>query len=262
MARLLMDNLKKCKSICVLLVLSMSLVFATGCSSEDENAPGKEYYFQAPDVASDECVAPSFPSETFVINSNTNTLVTGELQLKINKMEIFDNLNDANISPNDVTANHVSYSFTNGRDMFLMYPYYFDGETGQLVDDCYLFMFEAEITNVDAEYKNPYDETQSTCFELLNIFSLHDFSYDSNEGTLGSGGVAYFAEGRQSETSGHDGMFDLNKGETKTLHFGFLGFDRCESPFTRMGITLGGSGYEAVVYWFDASELIAELKNK
>lgn len=140
------------------------------------------------------------------------------------------------------------------------YPTYFDNDTGKMLYDFYMFVFEIEITNINAKstrYNNkPY------LFNLSGLFGLVNRSGE----TPYYGELSYFKEVVDEDDDGYFGYkCEINPGETKTIHFGyFLYQDNSERPFSRIGMTKDVSAANLddtdVFYWFDMSDIIDKMK--
>ena len=147
------------------------------------------------------------------------------------------------------------------------YPEIFDMETGLLRYGCYIFVFEIELTNIDAlsdtthySINNPNEFRISGMFNLVNR---------SGEKPI-YGQLCYFTEELDANSEGEHDILSyhlvINPGETKTIHLGyFLIGDESEHPYSRMGLADEGhtSTYDdsTVFLWFDMSDVISKENN-
>ena len=149
------------------------------------------------------------------------------------------------------------------------YPNNFDEETGQLKFDTHIFVFEVDITNIDAVAD--ITELGVENVNQFNFASSFYFYNRSDHNDLGdtrpiSASVCYMEEGLDAE----DKLFyaEIPQGETKTLHLGyFMWPDNSEHPYTCIGLDclgnmLGDYDESKMLLWFDLSKAVAEIQNQ
>ena len=144
------------------------------------------------------------------------------------------------------------------------YPDVFDITTGILKNNCHIFVFEIELTNIDArsDVDNYYIKSYNE-FRISGMFYLLNRSGE----TPYYGKLCYFAEAPDSDNENTNLSYHLviSPGETKTIHLGyFLPEDESEHPYSRMGLADEGhtSTYDdnTVFLWFDMSDMISKEK--
>ena len=144
------------------------------------------------------------------------------------------------------------------------YPDIFDKETGKLKFDTHIFVFEVDITNIDA-----VADITELGVENVNQFNFASSFYFYNRSDLSdtqpfSADVCYMIEGLDAE----DRLFyaEIPQGETKTLHLGYYMWpDNSEHPYTRIGLDCFGNMYgdydeSKMLLWFDLSKAVAEIQ--
>ena len=144
------------------------------------------------------------------------------------------------------------------------YPDVFDITTGILKNNCHIFVFEIELTNIDArsDVDNYYIKSYNE-FRISGMFYLLNRSGE----TPYYGKLCYFAEAPESDNENTELSYHLviSPGETKTIHLGyFLLEDESNNPYNKMGLANEGktSTYDdnTVFLWFDMSDVIAKEK--
>ena len=142
------------------------------------------------------------------------------------------------------------------------YPEIFDAETGLLRNGCHIFVFEIELTNVDAR-----SDTRDSGINSLNEFRISGmFNLVNRSGQKPNyADLCYFAEAPDGDSESLSYHVIINPGETKTIHLGyFMVGDESEHPYSRMGLADEGhtSTYDdsTIFLWFDMSDVISKEK--
>ena len=142
------------------------------------------------------------------------------------------------------------------------YPEIFDAETGLLRNGCHIFVFEIELTNVDAR-----SDTSDSGINSINEFRISGmFNLVNRSGQKPNyGKPCYFAEAPDGDSESLSYHVIINPGETKTIHLGyFMVGDESEHPYSRMGLADEGhtSTYDdsTIFLWFDMSDVISKEK--
>ena len=157
--------------------------------------------------------------------------------------------------------NYTDYSkYSDGNLYIYDYPDWFDIETGVILNDCCILVFEIELNNNNSRstlYKNnPF------MFNLSGIFYLINRSSQKPEYE----GMIYFKEEIEQDNTGYCSFIhEIKPGEKHIIHLGFLCKpDNSDKPFSRMGLSADGpsSTYDDndVFYWFDMSDVISKEK--
>ena len=157
--------------------------------------------------------------------------------------------------------NYTDYSkYSDGNLYIYDYPDWFDIETGVILNDCCILVFEIELNNNNSRstlYKNnPF------MFNLSGIFYLINRSSQKPEYE----GMIYFKEEIEQDNTGYCSFIhEIKPGEKHIIHLGFLCKpDNSDKPFSRMGLSADGpsSTYDDndVFYWFDMSNVISKEK--
>ena len=143
------------------------------------------------------------------------------------------------------------------------YPEIFDAETGLLRNGCHIFVFEIELTNVDAR-----SDTRDSGINSLNEFRISGmFNLVNRSGQKPNyADLCYFAEAPDEDSESLSYHVIINPGETKTIHLGyFMVGDESEHPYSRMGLADEGhtSTYDdsTIFLWFDMSDVISKENN-
>ena len=142
------------------------------------------------------------------------------------------------------------------------YPEIFDAETGLLRNGCHIFVFEIELTNVDAQ-----SDTRDSGINSINEFRISGmFNLVNRSGQKPNyADLCYFAEAPDGDSESLSYHVIINPGETKTIHLGyFMVGDESEHPYSRMGLADEGhtSTYDdsTIFLWFDMSDVISKEK--
>ena len=140
------------------------------------------------------------------------------------------------------------------------YPEIFDAETGLLRNGCHIFVFEIELTNVDAQ-----SDTRDSGINSINEFRVSGmFNLVNRSGQKPNyADLCYFAEAPDGDSESLSYHVIINPGETKTIHLGyFMVGDESDHPYSRMGLADEGhtSTYDdsTVFLWFDMSDVISK----
>ena len=140
------------------------------------------------------------------------------------------------------------------------YPEIFDAETGLLRNGCHIFVFEIELTNVDAQ-----SDTRDSGINSINEFRISGmFNLVNRSGQKPNyADLCYFAEAPDGDSESLSYHVIINPGETKTIHLGyFMVGDESDHPYSRMGLADEGhtSTYDdsTVFLWFDMSDVISK----
>lgn len=196
-----------------------------------------------------------------------DTLVNdGEMYYTLKNVTVVQKLNDANISPDDLdTEASVACNVGTEQQMNLINPlnanprlsdkaFLFDKETGELADNCYLLIFEIDVTN--NSMKNKYNS-----WSQENIFTLNTLPgiiVKRNDGIFDPCyEIGYFNESGQCAVDQYP-CFELNIGETKSFVIGYFVYDASENPLSQLGFFYKWEypfNQNNVIYWFDLSEL-------
>lgn len=179
----------------------------------------------------------------------------GSFKYKINSVSIYDNLYATGVKSSDISSylkyvgRQVVYQYdengkliTNsegyiGADFYVDFSDMCNEKTGELTDNCYLFEYEIELTNIDANFSeelSTFDYNNTSCF--YDFFRL--VIYDKNSATHRNFiQPAYLKENNRKLTGAYN-TFKLKKGETKKFHVGFVVIDNNADCFEQMGVTL------------------------
>lgn len=226
-----------------------------------------------------------FPKEPIVMTLSTEKKssydlpgnIDGTIKYIINGVEIYDSLSEAGIAYSELLenfrlgeSNYRIYSANQKKSIDINSNNLVDGKTGKFIDDCYLLVFEVEMTNVDAVYDvqdSTFNYLNTDIFRGIDLFTLsyyHRITQFFPE-EYGVSSLVYVKEDAKAE-SGVPGTVKLPKGQPTKLHLGFIVFDSTGEAFTRMGLKLCGEASfdecseKGHIYWFNMSKMIEEYK--
>lgn len=252
-------------------IFCISLIFLTGivgCKGEKQNSDAEisQYGELLPD---EEIITEKLIGQEFTVDSEES--VNGTIKYQFKNIVAYDNIYDmVGMELKENIDRPAFYGIDKNAvtDQHIIYPNYFDNDTGKLMDGYYIFVFEIDVTNVDATstlYDNPYLFNFSGLFRLVNR---------SGEKPVYARG-AYFKEDAINDDVNDfvSWKCEIKQGETKTIYMGYMFdvLDTSETPFSRMGLTsiyggntTKGSTYSDnyVFFWFDMSDIIADMENK
>lgn len=189
----------------------------------------------------------------------------GSFKYKINSVNIYDNLYATGAKSKDINPLlksdnvQVIYKYDeNGKvtdeSRWFGFSYMCNEKTGSLIDNCYLFEFEIELTNIDADFSDNYNNI--SCFH--DFFDLVKYDEVSSSGHFNSVAAAYLKENNSGAT-GKWGTFVLNKGKTKTFHVGFMVMDNNAGAFEQMGVCLGDND---TIQYINVTKIIEDFEKK
>lgn len=251
------------------MVLIFTLCFLTtivGCKDESKtsNSDDTKYGELLPD---DKIITQQLIGQEFTFDMEES--ISGTIKYQFRNIAVYDNIYDmVGTELKSDIANPAFYGIDKNAvtDQHIMYPDYFDYNTGKIMDGYYFFVFEVKITNIDAKnalYDNPYLFNFSGLFRVVNrsgkkpVYARH----------------AYFKEVGSSQTNKEvTWRSQIEPGETKTIYFGYMFdvLDTSDKPYSKMGLTSiyggntsKGSTYSDnnIFYWFDLSEIINDLQD-
>lgn len=252
-------------------IFCISLIFLTGmvsCKGQKQNSDAEisEYGELLPD---EEIVTEKLIGQEFTVDSEES--VNGTIRYQFKNIVAYDNIYDmVGMELKENIDRPAFYGIDKNAvaDQHVIYPDYFDIDTGKLMDGYYIFVFEIDVTNIDATsvlYDNPY------LFNLSGLFRVVNRS--GKKAVYATG--AYFKEADVNDDVNDFPSWrcEVKQGETKTIYMGYMFdvLDTSEKPFSRMGLTCiyGGNTPEGstysdsnIFYWFDMSDIISDIKNK
>ena len=222
-----------------------------------------------------------FPEEPIVVTQSIEKdsafdlpgNIDGTIEYVIKNVEIFDNLQDAGISYSELfdrfTSGDLNYQFYSAdekKTINMASNNLINGKTNQFIDDCYLLMFEVEITNVNAVYDvqdSRFNYLNTDIFRGTDLFTL--YSYNETLGEYSHSNLVYVKENAEAET-GVWGTVKLSKGQPAKLHIGFIVFDNSNNAFSEMGLKFCEKSIDycdenGYIYWFNMSKMIEDYKN-
>ena len=223
-----------------------------------------------------------FPEEEIECEFNNNYCDTGSYKYKINSLTIYDNLNDAGVKASELNKNlefirpQYVHSFNEKgirSTRAIKQSELVDKKTGELVDNAYIFEFEIELTNIDANCSfdgSMFNFDKTSYFQGDSFFSLGTYDkYDSHATPEYQHiSIAYLKESNQNETN-YSCTFKMEPGKTTTVHVGFMAIDNNVGGFEQMFIHIGSkrsseaSASNPRYVFFNASKAIDEFeKNK
>lgn len=157
----------------------------------------------------------------------------GSMKYTINAINVYDNLYAAGATADDINKSR----FENGSYLFYdedveMYikslPQLCDTETGALKENAYLVEYEIALTNVDIA---------QSVFDLDGFISCHVYDTNNNHSQMDRVAAVYVKEHNSDDTT----KFTLNKGETRTLHIGFVVPDNNAGSLQQIGLGIDDS---------------------
>ena len=110
----------------------------------------------------------------------------------------------------------------------------FNSKTGKLNEGFYLVEYEIELTNVDS-HLSVFDDS---IFRLLT-YCNYTQEYGRSDSLVGVP-QAYILE-HDPEPSGDNDTFTLKKGQTRTLHVGFIVNDNHRGSLSQIGLSVGSA---------------------
>lgn len=210
-----------------------------------------------------------FPQGPFEVNGKydpndifSTAKLSGSLNYLIRSVEIVENIRNKGIDPVEFSPmleydGNVTVTLYDNKVLSLTSPYFFDGETGDLLG-CSMLLFQIEITNINASFNtsdSSFDYTNMSVFRGDEMFHL---IYTCN-GTNMEAPLAYIKSTSVSETSNWS-SFKIEKGETATLDIGFIVGNRSEDVFSNIGLYVGENikSDNNNIHWFNMSKVFAK----
>ena len=230
-----------------------------------------------------------FPKDPIVVTQSIEKdsafekgVLDGTFKYVIKNVEIYDNLQDAKIAISDLPdslgqtrARLLIRGFDGKKAISIPGSYVLDGRTGKFIDDCYLLIFELDITNIDVMYYESdsiFDYLNTDIFRTDGLFKLYIYNENFEEDSYASSAngyvdfdVIYIKETAKEET-GILKTFKAPKGKTTTIHIGFIVLDNSTDAFTKVGLQFCDQPINECIekdhiYWFNMSKMIEDYKN-
>lgn len=163
---------------------------------------------------------------------------TGSMKYRIKDIGVYDNLYAAGAIREDI----LNIMMEDGKFLYydedgVLYGKSFqdacDIESGKLSDKFYLVEYEIELTNIDS----PLYEFEQNFFNM-ELYCDHSDMPDEVDTTFTVGAV-YIKE-NDRKTTGRNDTFTLEKGQTRTLHIGFIVNDNNRGSLSQLGMRVGG----------------------
>jgi hypothetical protein len=181
----------------------------------------------------------------------------GTLQYSVKRIGVYEHLYETGASSKDVLQSwkivsgfeyyddqkeHHNQSFTDA----------FNSKTGKLNEGFYLVEYEIELTNVDSSL-SVFDDS---IFRLLTYCNYTE-EYGRSDCLVGVP-QAYILE-HDPEPSGDNDTFTLKKGQTRTLHVGFIVNDNHRGSLSQIGLSVG-SALEDDLDFVNMTKAVENLK--
>lgn len=181
----------------------------------------------------------------------------GTLQYSVKRIGVYDNLYATGASSKDVLQ---SWKIVSGFEYYddqkehqnLSFTDAFNSKTGKMNEGFYLVEYEIELTNVDS-HLSAFDDS---IFRLLTYCNYTE-EYGRSDCLVGVP-QAYILE-HDPESSGDNDTFTLKKGQTRTLHVGFIVNDNHRGSLSQIALSVG-SALENDLGYVNITKAVEKLK--
>ena len=181
----------------------------------------------------------------------------GTLNYSVKSIDVYNHLYATGASSKDVLQ---SWKIVSGFEYYDDHnePYRqsftdaFNSKTGKLNEGFYLVEYEIELTNVDS-HLSVFDDS---IFRLLTYCNYTE-EYGRSDSLVGVP-QAYILE-HDPEPSGDNDTFTLKKGQTRTLHVGFIVNDNHRGSLSQIGLSVG-SALEDDMDYVNITKAVEKLK--
>ncbi len=195
----------------------------------------------------------------------------GEMYYTLKRVTVVKNLYDAQIALNELDSSvNVSFNVGTEQQANLINPLnenprfadkarYIDKNTGTLADNCYLLLFELDVTN--NSLKNTFNSWSQE--NIFTFNTLPEIIVKRDDGGFDpSFDICYFNESGKCAVDQYP-CFELNIGEIKSFVVGYIVYDASENPLSQLGFSYKWEypfNQNNVIHWFDLSKLAAKLQ--
>ncbi len=190
-------------------------------------------------------------------NVKEEDIPAGTMKYRIKRIHVYDNLYAAGADRKDI----MELAIEDGKFIFYdengaLYGKNFgqacDIQTGKLSDGFYLVEYELELTNMDSYLSEFYEN-----FFYPEVYCNYSDLPDKVDGTYGVP-LVYIRENNRHQ-NGQNDSFTLAKGQTRTLHIGFIVPDNGRGSLEQVGLRVHG---EASPVYVNITKAVENLKEK
>lgn len=190
-------------------------------------------------------------------NVKEEDIPAGTMKYRIKHIHVYDNLYAAGADPKDI----MELAMEDGKFIFYdengeLYGKNFgqacDVRTGKLSDGFYLVEYELELTNIDCYLSVFYEN-----FFYPEVYCNYSDLPDEVDGIYGVP-LVYIRENNRKQ-NGQNDSFTLAKGQTRTLHIGFIAPDNGRGSLGQLGLRVHGDTSPVYV---NITKAVENLKEK
>ena len=190
-------------------------------------------------------------------NVKEEDIPAGTMKYRIKHINVYDNLYAAGADRKDI----MKIAIEDGKFIFYdengkLYGRNFgqacDVQTGKLSDGFYLVEYELELTNIDSYLSEFYEN-----FFYPEVYCNYSDMPDEVDSTYGVP-LVYIRENNRKQ-NGQNDSFTLRKGQTRTLHIGFIVPDNGRGSLGQLGLRVHG---EASPVYVNITKAVENLKKK
>lgn len=183
----------------------------------------------------------------------------GSLRYSVKSIEVYNNIYAAGAVQDDIMGIAIEdgkflYYNSSGELHSKGFHDACDIKSGKLNDGFYLVEYELELTNIDSQ-QTSFDDS----IFRLQTYCNYSEDYDRSDSLIGVP-QAYILENNR-RTSGRNDAFTLKRGESRTLHIGFIVNDNHRGSLSQIGLSVG-TRFEENSDFVNITKAVEALKSK